>query len=191
MVTLRSVFFFLIVTSLSLSASYAAKWQLDNDNSSLHFISIKKGDIAEVHRFKTLSGTIKEGKASLAIDLASVDTKIPIRDERMNNELFKTKQFSTATASIDLGKDAKPTGKTAIKVTLDLHGVKKDVAAEVMVSSTDDQVTVSTLAPIVINAADFGLDKGVEKLRELAQLDSISKAVPVTFHLVFTPEKAK
>ena len=41
--------------------------------------------------------------------------------------------------------------------------------------------------PVLISAADFGLESGVEALREVAGLNVISTAVPVSFQLVFTP----
>jgi hypothetical protein len=40
------------------------------------------------------------------------------------------------------------------------------------------QVVISD--PVLINAADFGLDAGFEMLREVAGLKSISTAVPVS-----------
>ncbi|HHL19873.1 MAG TPA: YceI family protein [Thiothrix sp.] len=190
MKTLGSIILAFITTALFISPSFADTWTLDSADSSLHFISIKKGDIAEVHHFKTLSGSIAEdGKASLVIDLASADTKVAVRDERMTNILFEAKKFTTATASIDLGTGERPVGRTTVKVTLDLHGVKKEVEAQVVVSVSDKYVSVTTVAPVIISAADFGLDAGVEKLRELAKLDAVSKAVPVTFHLVFKKVK--
>ncbi|WP_308873603.1 hypothetical protein [Thiothrix subterranea] len=51
---------------------------------------------------------------------------------------------------------------------------------------------VTTVAPIVLNAADFDLAAGVTALREIAELPSISNAVPVTFFLNFVkPAEAK
>ncbi|OQX14641.1 MAG: hypothetical protein BWK73_09005 [Thiothrix lacustris] len=44
---------------------------------------------------------------------------------------------------------------------------------------------VTTVAPIVLNAADFDLAAGLTALREIAGLTSISNAVPVTFFLSF------
>jgi hypothetical protein len=42
-----------------------------------------------------------------------------------------------------------------------------------------------TLAPLVLNAADFGLAEGLESLRALAGLPAISLAVPVSAVLIF------
>ena len=44
---------------------------------------------------------------------------------------------------------------------------------------------MATSEPIIVNAADFELGAGIAKLQELAGLDSISTAVPVSARLVF------
>lgn len=45
---------------------------------------------------------------------------------------------------------------------------------------------VSSFQPIIINANEFGLVAGVDKLRDIAGLSSISQAVPVSFVLTLT-----
>ena len=47
------------------------------------------------------------------------------------------------------------------------------------------RVLVNSLQPIIVNADALGLSQGVEKLRELAGLPSISPAVPISFFLTF------
>ncbi|MFN3786026.1 MAG: YceI family protein [Thiothrix sp.] len=174
-----------------LSSSAMADWTLNNEQSALHFVSLKKEHVAEVHTFKTLSGTVgTDGKASLAIDLASVNTNVEIRDQRMREMLFDTAKFTTANITVDLGADGVKPGIQNIKATLDLHGMKKDIDATVAVTENGDNLQVATVAPIIINADDFGLADGINALREAAQLPSISKAVPVTFVLSFAKQPA-
>lgn len=48
---------------------------------------------------------------------------------------------------------------------------------------SDNKLMVSSFQPIIINANEFGLVAGVEKLRDIAGLSSISQAVPVSFVL--------
>ena len=50
----------------------------------------------------------------------------------------------------------------------------------------DDRILVNSAVPVIVNAAEYDLAAGVEKLREVAGLPAISNAVPVTFSLVFT-----
>ena len=55
-----------------------------------------------------------------------------------------------------------------------------------VIGEGDGRLQVLTPAPVLIRAEDFGLAGGVEALRKVAGLESISTAVPVTVHLVFT-----
>ena len=49
-----------------------------------------------------------------------------------------------------------------------------------------DTYSAHTVKPIIISADQFGLKDGVEALREIAGLNNISLAVPVTFSVLFT-----
>lgn len=171
-----------------------ADWQLNVDESSLIFTSIKKEHIVENHTFDTFKAKISEsGEVELTIDLASVNTNIPIRDQRMGEHLFATKLFPTASftskvpseflASLKVG-DIKPLTLTG---NITLHDHTQKISAQVNVSRlTKNKVLVSSVAPILIKAKDFALVKGINKLQELAGLPSISHTVPVVFTLSFT-----
>lgn len=180
-----------LATTILLSAnlfttSAYADWILDNTKSALYFASIKKQSVAEIHQFKQLDGTIdKSGQGNLTIDLASVETNVAIRNQRLRETLFETQQFPKAIIGIDLRQTGIRSGIQTITVTLDLHGVKKEIPATIAVVASEKQVYIATVAPIILNAADFGLEGGLTVLREIASLDSISNAVPVTFFLNF------
>lgn len=180
----------LTAIGLLLNSPFAlADWVLDNAQSALYFASIKKGNVAETHTFKQLSGKITpQGQGTLTIDLASVQTNIEIRDTRMRDQLFETSQFPQATVSVDLAKTGVKPGIQTVTVRLDLHGVQKDIPATVAITEVGQTVQVATVAPILLDAAAFNLTEGVNTLREIAGLDSISTAVPVTFFLSFTKQ---
>ena len=153
----------------------------------------KPGHVAEVHRFEKLSGTIKADTATVTIDLASINTNIEIRDQRMNEFLFETNRFASATVSAPINSqsidDMSIGDQQAMKLngTLDLHGERKaiDLGLLQVTRLMDNRILVTSQQPIIVNAGDFKLATGVEKLRELAGLPSISNAVPVVFSLVF------
>ena len=44
---------------------------------------------------------------------------------------------------------------------------------------------VQSSEPLLLNAGSLGLSDGIESLRVIAGLPSISKSVPVTFSLIF------
>ncbi|MGB5604289.1 MAG: YceI family protein, partial [Gammaproteobacteria bacterium] len=66
------------------------------------------------------------------------------------------------------------------------HGQSGPVTAELAVARLGpNKLLVASRKPVVLQVADYELSEGVEKLREVAGLDSISKAVPVSFVLTF------
>src|SRR5690606_41293842 len=89
----------LLLAPLFLLATAAAQagWQLEQP-SELTFMSFKNTHMAEVHRLNRLQCNIADnGEATLNIDLSSVDTAIAIRDTRMQEMLFETSRFASAT----------------------------------------------------------------------------------------------
>ena len=183
-----------LVALLALPASTLADWRLAGDESSVHFVSVKKENIAEKHYFKSLSGGISDdGQAELTVDLASVETNIPIRNERMQTMLFETAKFAQATISTNVDaaklKSLKPGQTMAVDadMTVQLHGEQKTETVPLQVTALNGgKLMVSTGAPIIVSARDFKLLEGIDKLREVAGLKSISPIVPVTATLMFT-----
>ena len=187
--TLAVAFFF------AFGQAYAA-WTLDNAASQVSFVSVKAGDAGEVHRFTQLAGNVSaDGDASVTIQLASVDTLIPIRDDRMREMLFETDVFPTASLTTKIDMDALATLEPGASIdmvaelTLDLRGKQVPFIAEMIVGRLGDhRLLVSSKKPVIVNAASVDLADGVEALREIANLPSISKAVPVSFVLSFEEE---
>jgi polyisoprenoid-binding protein YceI len=183
----------IILATLFLSSNALAQWELVNDESTVNYVSIKKSNVGEVNSFRQLNGSIeRNGKVSVDIDLGSVETNVPIRDERMKTMLFEVASFSKASISSTL--DAKAIDKMNIGETyedsisfkLSLHGITKEIAADVrVVKLAENRVLAVSMSPIIVNADQYNLLEGVEKLREVANLPSISTAVPVTFSLIF------
>ncbi len=118
---------------------------LDNDASRLSFVSTKAGSVAEVHRFTSLRGGIdRRGNVAVAIFLQSVDTLIPIRDERMRELLFETATFPAAnlTAVIDPAVVAALTPGTVqqvkINAELSIHGQVVPVVVDLVAANVGD-----------------------------------------------------
>ncbi len=197
-------FFITLTLSLGLwlvataaTAADASTWKLDNARSQLSFVSVKAGDFAEVHTFERLSGAVgADGSVEVAIDLASVNTLIPIRDERMRDVLFETVRFPTASLVGRVDMDSLQALGPGEVTHLDMEGqlLIKDQSLVVTLDLlaarlADHTMLVSSRKPVIVNAAGVGLVDGVEQLREIAGLPSISKAVPVSFVLVFSKER--
>jgi polyisoprenoid-binding protein YceI len=168
-------------------------WKVNSGASELRFVTTKNTNVAETQKFTRLDGGIAPGGAvSLAIDLASVETQVPIRNERMQSLLFEIARFPTAT--FETVVDLKKVGALAPGESLDMdvagklgiHGKTQDVTAALrVVRLTNDRLLVSTRSPVLVSASDFDLTGGIEQLRVLMALPNIVGTVPVTFSIVF------
>ncbi|OOG12036.1 YceI family protein [Pseudomonas sp. C9] len=183
---------FLLLAGASLSAH--ADWYLDGESSRLSFVSTKNANISEVQRFLVLHGKVDpNGLAEVEVELESVNSGVPLRDERMRKQLFEIEKFPEAliTAQIDLRpiNDLAPGAQLELRLplTVNLHGKTHEYNAELLATRLDDRrFQVVTLEPLVINAEDFDLVPGLEALRKLADLSAISLSVPVGAVLIFT-----
>ena len=177
----------------SSSAATTAAWTLDTTASYLNFVTAKNTHNVEVHSFTGLSGDISAaGVATLTIDLATVSTGIDIRNQRMRDLLFETATYPTATITVTVPANAisslavGQSSATDISASLNLHGVTGAITTKVSIQKLSaNRVLVQSLSPILIKAGDYALADGVEALRAIAGLGSISVAVPVDFALVF------
>lgn len=171
-----------------------ADWYLDNESSRLSFVTTKNTDIAEVQRFLVLHGKVdSQGAAQLEVELESINSGVPLRDERMRNDLFGIKQFPDAQINAhinlqpinDLAAGAQVELRLPISVTL--HGKTQTYSAELLATRLDDRrFQVVTLEPLVVHAEDFDLLEGIATLRKAAGLSQISLSVPVGAVLIFT-----
>jgi polyisoprenoid-binding protein YceI len=186
----------LAITGLSLSSLFmsnftCANWQLDNDKSQISFVSIKKDTIAEAHHFTAIEGKLSdEGEFNIHIDLASAETFIPIRNQRLTSLLFEVNTFPKAVLTANLKKSLSTIKKPGsyvlkgISAELDFHGNKKSLIIDVLVNSNKSgDLTLASFTPVIINSGDFGVTEGVKQLQELAGLPSIATAIPVSFAL--------
>ena len=171
-----------------------AAWQLDGESSRLTFVTTKVTNVAEVNRFRSLRGSVgDDGKVQLQVPLETVDSGIPLRDERLRKQLFAVEKFASAQigAQLDIAPlltlAAGAQMELRLPLTVTLHGHSQSYSSELLVTRLDDRrFQVVTLAPLLLNAEDFGLAAGIEALRQLAGLKTISLAVPVSAVLIFT-----
>jgi len=189
----------LLVICLMTSAHVLAGWVIDPDGSYVGFASVKNDLIAENHSFTNVTGTIEDsGNAKIVIALASVETLIPIRNERMQAILFEVAQYPEVTVTANLNLDGFTSlglGESetdTILLDVNLHGtnLSKNVLVKV-IRSSDTSYEIASLGPIVIHASQFALSDGLESLRKVAGLQSIDLMVPVTFALRLVESEPK
>ena len=183
-----------LLLTLGVSLSAQASWYLDGESSRLSFITTQNANVANKHRFLVLHGKVdRKGHAQLRIEMDSVNSAVPLRDERMRDQLFDFKHFPEAqiTAQINLQpiNELAPGAQVELRlpVTVSLRGKQHTYEAELLATRLDERrFQVVTLEPLMLQAEDFGLQPELETLRKLAGLSAISFSVPVSAVLIFT-----
>ena len=163
-------------------------WTL-SDESRISLTSTKNGLVSETHSLAAIKGEVSAaGKVELALDLRAIETNIPIRNERMQTWLFSDEPVAKLSANVEAALSAKETAFT-IDQTLTLEANGNTVMLDVPLTVVREGDAVAKVAgQLVIDVADFGYAPGIEKLREIAGLKSISTEVPVDVKLVFIHE---
>ena len=183
----------ILMIAAGFAESSQANWTLQPSSSHIHFLSVKATHIGEVHSFTKFSGSVKDdGQATLNIDLASVDTQIPIRDQRMRDLLFVVNDHPMAVIKTKIGlktyQDMIVGSEVAVQIeaSLDFKGISNQVTAEAIVSrQSNSTFTIQSKSPLLLSATNLGITEGIEKLREIAGLTNISFTIPTSFRLTF------
>lgn len=180
-----------IALSITASATMAHEWSLNAQASHLAFGSIKNSYLGETHSFNDLSGTVTEaGQVTIQIPLSSVETGIEIRNERIGQYVFNATPTANLTASVDMSSVTAlhPGDTTTIELdaSLSLLGEDVDVYTEIFVARlSDSRVMITTNDMLFLDTDELGIDAGIDKLKELAGLDSISRTTPITARFIF------
>lgn len=171
----------------------SGEWQVDSAASRINFVTTKAGTVSELGTISGLTGGIDEaGNVTIEFPLETVDTGIETRDGRMKEFLFDTAQFplGKVTAQLDAktldGLASGGGGSLEVAGSVTLAGKSAQVALPLSVATVGkDRVVVQSSKPVLVEASTFGLDGGIEKLRELANLEVIAPVVPVTVAVTF------
>ena len=163
-------------------------WAL-SDESRISLTSTKNGLVSETHSLSAIKGGVSAGgKVELELDLRAIETNIPIRNERMQTWLFSDEPVARLSANVQHALSAKETAFT-IDQTLTIEANGNTVMLDVpMTVAREGDAVAKVAGQLVIDVADFDYAPGIEKLREIAGLKSISTEVPVDVKLVFVRE---
>jgi polyisoprenoid-binding protein YceI len=191
------------ITSCLLAGVYTqnawADWKVDSKSSDFHFVTTKAGasgttTITEVQHFKDIDGSVADdGKITFNVQTASVETLVPLRNDRLREILFKSAGFPVATFSgvVSLADIKKLKAGDMMDVdvpgTLELVGISKAITAKLrVVRLSGNRLLAATRESLVINANDYGLQSGVEALRTVMGLNVLSPGAPVDVSVVLT-----
>lgn len=190
MFNFKSIGLAAVMVSLA-SFAVADTWTLDSETSKIAFGSIKKNIIGEVHSFEEISGSVSaDGAVAVSINLASVETLIDIRNERMMEHVFKGTPTATINAMIEMDDvSGLAVGESTIvdaDGAIALAGEELEIYTELFVTRiSETRVMATTNDMIMLTTADLGLTAGIDKLMELADLPGITRVSPITLRLVF------
>jgi len=124
------------------------------------------------------------------VPLASVETMIDIRNERMRELVFKNSPTATVSATVDMvALDKLGVGESMVaetEGTLSLLGQEVALYSDLFVIRVgEDKVMVTTDGMLMLATDELGVDAAIDQLQEIAGLDSITRVSPVTVRLVF------
>ncbi len=188
---MKSTIMAIALASITATAAHADTWVLNSDASHLAFGSIKNDYNAEVHSFSGLTGGATDTAVTVSIDLASVQTNIDIRNERMREHVFGGLLTADLSADVDLAQfDTLAIGESATTEfdgTLSFLGDDVSVFTKLFVMRLgDDSVMVTTNDMMFLATDELGIDASIDTLQELASLDGIARATPITARFIFT-----
>jgi len=133
-----------------------------------------------------VSGRVRFGE----IDVASVQTNIDIRNERMLKWVFTNGPKAVLSAGVDMeALKALGVGDTmmmSVDGTLALNGNDQAIQTDLFIAKlADNKIMATTDGMVMLSIDQSGLTEGVDKLMELAGLPGITRVSPVTLRLVF------
>jgi len=189
----RIILIAIFLFSSNISRASETKLELNKSQSKISFISVKKEIIAEINYFNKFNVSLSDnGQFILTIDLTSVDTHIPVRDNRIKNFLFETIRFPQArfqgsvSPAIYTNLKSGQFVNTIIKGSLYLHGIQKEITVPVkIIKLANGQLNVFNTERYLLNANSFGLKNGIDKLKSLAKLNAINAVIPISFDFYF------
>lgn len=188
---------FLLLSLSTLNSAFAApKYIVDSNNSVVNFSTIKKQYVVDPAVFEGITGSISNsGQAEININLSSIDTNIPIRDQRLKALFFKVAKFPQATikATIDMKKikSIRYYKRMEIPAILEFYGVSKEIKLEVLIAKVyKKKLLITSMKPIIINAKDYGVPaKNLVALSKTVGGLSLSEEVAVNFVLSFADKQ--
>ena len=170
----------------------AADWQLNSERSAISYLSSKQATVEtplmfESNLFREFSGTINGTQVELVVELDSLDTKVPIRNERVAEHVFLSKQYPQATVSATVDDiEQLSYARKQISATLTMRGQSRDLQAEVIIERSDPQtLRIQTTTPVLVDANAYGMLDGFATLKQLVGLMQIPTTIPVSLNLVF------
>lgn len=167
--------------------------------SSVGLVTIKNGDVEVPASFESLTGTVSldladlnRSTADLTLDLASWNSGVELRDERMKDVFFQVGDKAT-TVGFALQGISNPSGPLndigstvtgTAKGKLDWRGLPMELEVPVSIQRTAaDAFVVKTPEPFTVSIEALGMSEPLAKLIEVCQHESVADTVQVSLDL--------
>ena len=173
-------------------------WVLQDECSSLSLTTSKtvagaeqSTSVVEVGRFRKLSSRFSEGddEVVLEVGLGSIDTGVPVRDQRVNEMLFLGEPRARVSVPVSgalrqAAEDGAPQPLT-LPLRLELGPAGLELEAQVSVVRSANALLISTFEPLPVSVLGLDGGTGLEALREVVGLESIAESIPVSARLCY------
>ncbi len=135
-------------------------------------------------------------RMDMVLDLNSLDTAIPGRNNRILNIFFESMNPDYGTLEIVFDRfmtvivedvEGKPKAVTALG-TLKMNGVEQEITAELNITRTGDAWLVKSREPVVLYIADFNFGNRVYDLMKACNHKALGNKVEVNVELNFKKE---
>lgn len=180
---------FLSLILLSFQSLAADNFTIVSKFSSVSFATIKKQFVVEPATINGLTGSLdSQGKFDIQVPVANVDTGVSIRNDRLNSLFFN----SAANPTISISGQFKLTAleqdisRALVPATVSFFGQTKTFNFPVIITKSQNAITVGSYSPVIVKASDFGIPAAnLTKLAATVGGLALSDAVPLTINLVF------
>ena len=173
----------LLAGSLACPALWARDWQVNYDESKVGFIATYD-EIPFEGRFEDFEAVIRfdpsvlgQGSFEVNIDIASVNTDSPDRDEGMlEQDFFDASEYPSATFTSTAFAKSKSTGDYEVTGDLTIKGISKPISLEFTWTASDK--TARLRGQGSVKRTDFKIGMG-----DWEEDDTIGFAVQIVFDL--------
>ena len=177
------------MSSRTLSPLEQGTWRVDDTRSSVGFLIRHLGVATVRGRFSSFGGRIDVTEAGLRadgiVDVASVDTGDPIRDQRLRTEFFDAARFPAMELGFERAVPLRG-GGWLLHANVTIRGVTRPVELRATAEPVDGE-TVRLRADGRIRRTDFGLDW--DALRRGGQM-LVADRVRLTADAVLTRQRS-
>ncbi len=162
--------------------------------SSIYFVGIKNDLVAVPGSFTGLSGALdpETGTGWVEVAVSTLATGDRARDANILTHFFEATKFPLARFELENVDPTQvpPAGGSlslTVKGSLVLHGSRFMLAVPIRVSRESGGFRVQSAGPLLLNAADFGMERQVQVLKAVCGHETLSATVPTQVDLLFVP----